>query len=212
MKQTGELVWGILGTGTIAKTFACGIAASSTANIHGMPRPVSRLIMGTMTLHARDLPLTCTLLDAFVARGGNTLDTAHVYGGGESERAVGEWMRLRGNRADMILVGKGAAPGAFTGRYSPDDRSNGDMARVWYNDGSFARLRRVEELSRERGVSTAVVALAFVLGQPFPIFAIIGPRTLEELDASTAALSVRLTAEELAWLNLEQPTRGRDIA
>jgi len=47
------------------------------------------------------------------------------------------------------------------------------------------------------------VALAYVLHQPFPTFPIIGPRTLRELLTSLPALGLRLTADELRWLNLE---------
>jgi aryl-alcohol dehydrogenase-like predicted oxidoreductase len=47
------------------------------------------------------------------------------------------------------------------------------------------------------------IALAYVLNQPFPAFALIGPRTLEELRTSLPALGIRLSSEELRWLNLE---------
>jgi aryl-alcohol dehydrogenase-like predicted oxidoreductase len=53
------------------------------------------------------------VLDGFVAGGGNFVDSADVYSawkpdnvGGESERILGEWMRLRGNRADVVLATK----------------------------------------------------------------------------------------------------------
>ena len=56
------------------------------------------------------------LLDAFVERGGNFLDTAAVYANwipGErsvSERTIGRWLRARGNRTDVIVSTKGAHP------------------------------------------------------------------------------------------------------
>jgi aryl-alcohol dehydrogenase-like predicted oxidoreductase len=62
---------------------------------------------------------------------------------------------------------------------------------------------RTRKLAADRGVQPVNIALAWVLHQPFPIFPIIGPRTCEELDASLDALGVRLSDEELAWLNLE---------
>jgi len=53
------------------------------------------------------------VLDGFAAGGGNFVDSADVYSswkpgnvGGESERILGEWMRLRGNRADVVLATK----------------------------------------------------------------------------------------------------------
>src|SRR5256886_15125081 len=50
------------------------------------------------------------VLDAFVAQGGNFIDTADAYSswvpghkGGESEEVIGKWMKARGNR-DKVLV------------------------------------------------------------------------------------------------------------
>jgi aryl-alcohol dehydrogenase-like predicted oxidoreductase len=58
-------------------------------------------------------------------------------------------------------------------------------------------------LAARRGCTPTQVALAWVLGQPFPTFPLIGPRTIPELHDCAAALDVRLAATELAWLNLE---------
>ena len=52
------------------------------------------------------------VLDAFVAGGGNFIDTADIYArwatgiGGESETIIGEWMRQRKNRKHIILATK----------------------------------------------------------------------------------------------------------
>jgi len=50
------------------------------------------------------------VLDAFVAAGGNFVDTADSYSawvpgnsGGESETIIGEWMAARGNRASVVV-------------------------------------------------------------------------------------------------------------
>ena len=56
------------------------------------------------------------LLDAFVASGGNFLDTARVYSNwipGElyrSERIIGDWLASRDNRDQIVLATKGAHP------------------------------------------------------------------------------------------------------
>ncbi|MFN0191305.1 MAG: aldo/keto reductase [Aestuariivirga sp.] len=70
------------------------------------------------------------------------------------------------------------------------------------------RRRRAEELAAKRGVSANAVALAWVLAQPFPSYALIGPRTVAELDASLAAADVKLSAGEVLWLNLEASSPG----
>jgi aryl-alcohol dehydrogenase-like predicted oxidoreductase len=53
------------------------------------------------------------ILDAFVASGGNFIDTADGYSawvpgntGGDSERLIGEWQELRGNRDELVIATK----------------------------------------------------------------------------------------------------------
>ncbi len=53
------------------------------------------------------------------------------------------------------------------------------------------------------GRDANAVALAWVLAQPFPTVAVVGPHSLEHLHASLEALDVELSAEEARWLNLE---------
>lgn len=51
------------------------------------------------------------VLDTYAEFGGNFIDTADAYSAGRSETIIGEWMRRRGNRDDMVIatkVGKGA--------------------------------------------------------------------------------------------------------
>ena len=51
-----------------------------------------------------------TIMDSFLDRGGNILDTAAVYGMGVSEQTIGEWMKSRGTRHRVILSTKGGHP------------------------------------------------------------------------------------------------------
>ena len=52
------------------------------------------------------------VLDAYVAAGGNVIDTADAYarwlghGGGESESVIGRWMQARGNRDQLLVATK----------------------------------------------------------------------------------------------------------
>ena len=51
------------------------------------------------------------VLDAYRAAGGNLIDTADSYAGGRSETMIGNWMRSRRSRGDMVIatkVGKSA--------------------------------------------------------------------------------------------------------
>jgi predicted dehydrogenase/aryl-alcohol dehydrogenase-like predicted oxidoreductase len=300
--------------------------------VPGVDKPVSRLVMGTMIFKAGELRLAASLLDYYYELGGNTFDTAHVY---RCEETVGEWIKLRGVREDLVVIGKGArdeagtpegltaqlfetlqkmqldyvdiyllhsdnpavpagefvevlnehkragrvrafggsnwsverlmeanayaqahgltgftasspnlslaewnepmwpkcltasdadsrawytktqmplfawssqATGFFTGRYRPEDRSVPSYApivRTWFNEGNFQRLARVRELASRKGVTPSQIALAYVLCQPFPTFALIGPQSIDELRDSLPALEIQLTPEEMRWLNLE---------
>lgn len=100
-----------------------------------------------------------------------------------------------------LLAWSSQAQGFFTGRYSEDDRSDAEMVRVWYNHDNFARLERARELAVQKGSSATAIALAYVLAQPFPTFALIGPHSIQELDSSAQALHLSLTPEELRWLS-----------
>ncbi|WP_122643052.1 aldo/keto reductase [Luxibacter massiliensis] len=63
-------------------------------------------------------------MDYYVYRGGDTIDTARVYGSwymagrALSEEMVGSWMKSRGNRGQIILSTKGAHP-PMDNMYSP---------------------------------------------------------------------------------------------
>jgi predicted dehydrogenase/aryl-alcohol dehydrogenase-like predicted oxidoreductase len=95
------------------------------------------------------------------------------------------------------------ARGFFTARSGPEKRDDAELVRCWYADDNFERKRRAEALAGARGVLAINIALAYVLAQPFPSFTLIGPRGLDETRASLEALRVKLSPEELAWLNLE---------
>jgi aryl-alcohol dehydrogenase-like predicted oxidoreductase len=70
--------------------------------------PVSRLVMGSMVFSVEHQQRTNDLLDRFVAAGGTAVDTARVYAKGTSEQAFGNWLKERGNRDDIVVIGKGA--------------------------------------------------------------------------------------------------------
>jgi len=62
------------------------------------------------------------VLDAYAAAGGNFVDTADVYpawasgnSGGESEAIIGNWVKARGNRADVVIATKVSQHPEFPG-------------------------------------------------------------------------------------------------
>ncbi len=299
-------------------------------HVQGIDKPISRLVMGVD--NQRTMPHLAVMLDDFFERGGTCFDTAYIYMGGLSEKLLGQWVKNRGIREQVVIIGKGAhtpycdpenltkqllesldrlqtdyidlyfmhrdnpeipvgefvevlnehlragrirafggsnwtiqrveeankyarehglagfaavsnnfslarmieppwagcisssdpesrawfernqmplfswssqARGFFTGRARPDDFSDPELVRCWYSEDNFRRLERVNQLAREKGVEPINIALAYVLSQPFPTFALIGPRTLSETHSSLKALEIELTPEEVRWLNLE---------
>ena len=75
---------------------------------------VSELALGTMQFGwTADEDTAHAILDAFVAAGGNLVDTADIYSnwadgnpGGVSEEIIGRWMKARRNRQDIVLATK----------------------------------------------------------------------------------------------------------
>jgi len=101
---------------------------------------VSRACLGTMNfgtstgLAATDEPEARKIVDAFLAAGGNFVDTADVYNGGEAEEIVGR--ALRGRRDEVILATKGFMPQGS----GPNDRG---LSRVHLTRALEASLRRL---------------------------------------------------------------------
>lgn len=95
---------------------------------------VSRLALGTMTFGVEtEATEADRQLDAFHAAGGTFVDTADVYGAGESERIVGRWLASR--RPDDVIV-------STKGRFAPPPGAAGASRRslVRSLDGSLTRL------------------------------------------------------------------------
>ena len=91
--------------------------------IPGIAKPVARLVQGTVMISGADPEREFELLDAVFALGGNTFDTAHVYGNGANERAFGHWVRERGLRDQVVILAKGAHHNADRRRVTPFDIS-----------------------------------------------------------------------------------------
>jgi len=103
-----------------------------------------------------------------------------------------------------VLAWSSQARGFFTDRAGRDKREDEQLVRCWYSDDNFERRERAHALAAKKGVTPIAIAAAYVLAQPFPTFALIGPRLLSETVSSLPCLGVTLSPRELAWLNLER--------
>ncbi|MDO8684663.1 MAG: aldo/keto reductase, partial [Armatimonadota bacterium] len=86
---------------------------------------------------------------------------------------------------------------------NPNDLLNAEMVRCWYCADNFKRLERAKELAGQLGVAPITVALAYALCQPFLMFALIGPQSIDELRISLKGLDIELSPAQLRYLNLE---------
>jgi aryl-alcohol dehydrogenase-like predicted oxidoreductase len=310
-------------------------------NIGALDRPISVVGLGTTStiFGPGGDDQVDGILGAFLGAGGNCIDTAHIYGSGESEKALGRWLERSDRRDDIFLITKGCHPrvddagnfgpprvspdgiradlnesldrlgtdhvelyllhrddesvepgpvlealnaeneagriGAFgasnwsparieaanhyaadhgfegfvvnspglslarptnmfypgtlfadddTRRWHADHQfpmlawstlaagfaggteaepsSADDVASVYYSEDNFETRRRAEEIGKEKGASGLQVALAFVLSQPYPTIALVGPSKVPNLNEALGALDVELTPEEMAHLDL----------
>lgn len=320
------------------------------ANVPGVTKPISRLVQGTIMISTSKLDESFALLDGILAMGGTTFDTAHGYGNGDVERTFGRWLEARGNREQVVILGKGAHHSQDRQRVTPfditadlhdslarmktdyidlyilhrDDPSKpvgpivevlnehrsagrihafggsnwsaarieeanayaathkltpfvasspnlslavqlkapwpncvsisgpaGETDRAWYKahnmplftwsslaggffsgrferdnldsfttyldklcvecyctEDNFQRLDRVEELAAEKSMTIPQIATAYVLSYPLNIFALVGCNTANEFKANMAAMTLKLTPAEIAWLELKSDSRA----
>ncbi|MFJ8954264.1 MULTISPECIES: aldo/keto reductase [unclassified Streptomyces] len=75
------------------------------------------------------------VLDAYVAAGGNFIDTADVYSawvdgnrGGESETVIGKWLASRGRRDDVVIATKGSQHPEFQGLSAANIKAAADAS------------------------------------------------------------------------------------
>ncbi len=87
--------------------------------IQGLSRPLPRLVFGTLPLKNPD-QATFSLLDSITEMGCYAFDTAGAYGGGASERVIGQWLKKRNNRNKIIIIDKGAHPIGGISRVNPE--------------------------------------------------------------------------------------------
>lgn len=106
---------------------------------------------------------------------------------------------LAGGRA---RPGEGETERARTDEFSP---------RLYYREPDFAVVEAVEKIAQTRGVSNTQVALAWVLRNPAVTAPIVGASKPHHLDEALAALSIKLTDDEVRALEKPyQPKRVLD--
>lgn len=99
---------------------------------------VSALCLGTMTFGAEaDETASHTILNDFMAAGGNFIDTADVYSAGVSEEIIGRWLKAHPDKARQAVI---ATKGRFPMGDGPNDLG---LSRRHLGDALDASLRRL---------------------------------------------------------------------
>jgi len=70
----------------------------------------------------------------------------------------------------------------------------------YYSGENLKRVDRAEHLARQYGVTPNSIALAYLTSQPFPVSAIVGPKTVEQVESSCEAADLCLSPDDLAFL------------
>ena len=99
---------------------------------------VSKLALGTMYFGSENTEEEAfALLDAFLEAGGNLIDTADVYVGGQAEEIVGRWLASRPSQVtDRVVL-------ATKGRFGGPDVNDHGLSRRHLHRALDASLRRL---------------------------------------------------------------------
>ncbi|HKY54348.1 MAG TPA: aldo/keto reductase, partial [Anaerolineales bacterium] len=95
--------------------------------------------------------------------------------------------------------------GGETARANSDPFGN----EMYFRDEDFVVTDCVAEVAKERDVSPAQIALAWVLNKPYVHSPIIGATKMEHLDQAIAALEIKLSEDEVK--KLEEPYKPHPV-
>jgi len=129
----------------------------------------------------------------------------------EEEREMNPYCRATGVG---LMPWSPLARGFLAGNRKPGERGSADKVqgatsraatdeiaqKFYYQDADFAVVDAVTQLAREKGVSNAALAYAWLLHQPGVSSPIVGLSKAGQLEQVLEALSVRLSADDLARL------------
>jgi aryl-alcohol dehydrogenase-like predicted oxidoreductase len=80
------------------------------------------------------------------------------------------------------------------------DQASESVRALFHSPGNKERYKRIKALQSATGLSVGAVVLGYLLTQPFPVFANIGPKAVADLLESIEAAKATLSAENVAFL------------
>jgi aryl-alcohol dehydrogenase-like predicted oxidoreductase len=126
----------------------------------------------------------------------------------EEER---EMLPLCADQKIAVIPWSPLARGLLTGKRTKERNETlraqtDEFGKKLYADSDFNIVNRLSEIASQKGLPEAQVALAWMLSKPVITSPIIGASKMEHLDDAVAAVSVRLTVDEITCLEeLYQP-------
>lgn len=132
------------------------------------------------------------------------------------DRAIERDMLPTAQRYGMgVLVWSPLSKGLLTGRYRkgqplPDSLRARFMPRQMGNENALEAVEQLLPLAAEAGMSLTHMAMAFVMAHPGVTSAILGPRTMDQLDDLLAGAELRLDDDLLDRIDAIAPP-GFDV-
>jgi len=128
-----------------------------------------------------------------------------ISASGEQGEPARAWYEANGI---ALFTWSSLAGGFMTGKFTRDNLDT--FTEYWDTnpigayafENNFQRLDRVKELAQDKGVSIPQVSIAYVLQNP-RTHAIIANWEIDQIDDNLKALDIKLTAEEIAWLEMK---------
>ena len=127
---------------------------------------------------------------------------------GPSNRDARRW--YAGQRMPVFAYST-MARGFFSGRVHSDDPDSAARTMDEYGvkgyvcPENFERLRRCEVLAREKGLTVAKVAMAWIFNQrALDVYALTAPTRREHMRENVESSEITLTEAECRWLDLEK--------
>jgi aryl-alcohol dehydrogenase-like predicted oxidoreductase len=83
------------------------------------------------------------------------------------------------------------------------DQASDLVKGLFHHVTNQRRYERIKELQQQTGYSQGQIVLGYLLSQHFPVFPIIGPNKIADLEDSLEASDITLTSEQLKFLTAE---------
>lgn len=125
---------------------------------------------------------------------------------GEQGEQARNWYAANGV---SLFTWSSLAGGFMTGKFTRDnldtftDYWDTNPIGAYAFENNFRRLDRVKELAEDKGASPAQIGIAYVLSNNSTTHAIVANWEIEQIDDNLKALDIKLTKDEIAWLELK---------